>query len=133
MAIRAVREDEEPIKTTEPAKLAKEPYHPFNDSATQAPPPPPTPVAPVPSYTTGMTVGDMHIEDFNRMLAHSLADLHEKQGERRSRTLEERGLPENVFTKTMHFTGNTLHGVVDIAEGITRGTVDLVTMGYAKR
>lgn len=78
------------------------------------------------------TVGEMSSDEFSTLLTDVMF-VNQQAQERRSRTLAERGLPENVFTRTMHFAGNTMHGVVDIAEGVTRGVVDLVTMGYAKR
>lgn len=81
------------------------------------------------------TVGEMNPHEFAQLLAVTILELQNEQ----KRMEELTGEPETsnekkgIVGNVLGTVGNTLHGVVDLGEGLLRGVIDIGTFGNAKR
>lgn len=76
------------------------------------------------------TVGEMSQEDFSKLLVKGMIEASRIQARSAKARTEE---PTTAAGKVMATIGDTAHGIVDIAEGVVRGCVDIVTFGQSKR
>lgn len=92
--------------------------------------PPATPFS-EPAPTT--RVGSMTADELAYVVSVALEHYHGKKAKGLPETPIDKGEHKNVITSVFGTAGNILHGAVDIAEGVVRGAVDVVTLGKARR
>lgn len=75
-------------------------------------------------------VGEMNRSEFVDMMVDV---LNRPELSRYQQEQLDPGKPRNPVQSVLYTIGSLGHGAVDIAEGVLRGTIDLVTFGNAKR
>jgi hypothetical protein len=91
--------------------------------------------APIMASTKPKTIGEMTEDEFLVVFVRGYLAAERTKGEFMSQDdqSQDKGQHDNVFTSVLGTIGSVAHSVVDVAEGIMRGFVDITTLGTARR